>query len=85
MSVIPSIFSKSPRTEAAQPPHVMFGTLRLTSVRSEDTALVVFVGVPVTAGGSVAAWQPIKLATNPVASNVGRALFITILLGNPRY
>jgi hypothetical protein len=58
----------------------MFGTLRLTSVTSEDTALVVFeVVVPVTAGGSVAAWQPIKPATKPVASREGKALFMASL------
>ena len=35
MLVTPSIFSTSPRTEAAQPPHVILGTLRLTRVKSD--------------------------------------------------
>lgn len=32
MSLTPAIFVRSPRTEAAQAPQCMFGTLRLTSV-----------------------------------------------------
>lgn len=32
MSVMPSTFDRSPRTEAAQPPHVMPGSLRVTRV-----------------------------------------------------
>lgn len=51
MSVTVSIFCRSPRTEAAQPPHVMLGTVSVTNTRFEDES----VAEPAVEGAAVGA------------------------------
>ena len=56
ISLTPSIFAKSPRTEAAQPPHVMLGTESLTNTKLLGSAACPAVSeLAATAGGVVGA------------------------------
>ena len=77
MSVTPSIFSRSPRTAAAQPPHVMLGTLSVTSVYSEDVDTL-DVSSELGVAESSDPPQPIRVAAKQQARNANAALFITL-------
>jgi len=82
MSVTPSIFVRSLRTEAAQPPHVIFGTLRDTSTPSaafEATGATVGVCETSAETGSVSAAQPAMDAMTPAVINIGTNFFTVIL------
>ena len=78
MSTIPSIPCKAPRTETAQPDHVMLGTLRLTSVNSELVASLTLcvVGVDTVGDVSIDGWQPTQVAAKPVTNSAGNTRFI---------
>ena len=91
MSPTPAIFSKSPRTEAAQAPQTMFGTLRVTSVNADDVASdeasdevasiaedEVFESIFTETVGGV---QPARVIANPAASNTGASRFMSISPG----
>jgi len=79
MSMTPSIFSRSPRTEAAQPPHVIFGTFRVTSVNS--VAAGSFGPLRVAgAVASVAGLQPTEVAATPEANSRSAVLYIWVPL-----
>jgi len=88
MSVIPSIFVRSPRTEAAQPLQVMFGTLSDTRTPSA-TAAAGASAMGASAAGAASptfVWgastdtgsdseHPAMPATTPVASSIGTNRF----------
>lgn len=92
ISLTPLIFSKSPRTEVAQPPHVMFGTFSFTKTRL--LALVGFsADVAATAGGlfglvcelffescfaGAAPWSQPDSPIKPETSNPNRIAFVFI-------
>ena len=86
MSEMPSIFVRSLRTEAAQLPHVIFGTLRDTRTPS-----AVFEAAGATAGvcetstetGSASAAQPAMDAMTPVVNSIGTNFFTVILQQKP--
>ncbi len=89
MSVTPSSLAKSPRTEAAQAPHVMFGTESLTRVNSLVPAGAVAgsvafvageVGVWATGAGKSACWHPTQVAATEVTSRARRIRFTCSLL-----
>lgn len=92
MSVIPSIFVRSLRTEAAQLPHVIFGTLSDTRTPSLD--FVSAGAVAATGGtagscetcaetGSVSAAHPAMDAMTPAVSSIGTNFFTVILQKKP--
>lgn len=86
MSEMPSIFVRSLRTEAAQPPHVIFGTLRDTRTPS-----AAFEAAGATAGvcdtstdtGSVSVAQPAMDAMTPPVNSIGTNFFTVILQKKP--
>jgi len=82
MSEMPSIFVRSLRTEAAQPPHVIFGTLRDTSTPSaafEATGATAGVCETSTETGSVSVAQPAIDAMTPPVNSIGTNFFTVIL------
>ena len=89
MSLIPAIFSKSPRTEAAQAPQTMLGTLSVTSVSaddvsSDDVASVSLDEVEVFESivtDTLEGVQPARVIANPAASNTGANRFMSISPG----
>jgi hypothetical protein len=97
MSVMPSILARSLRTEAAQPPQTMFGTLRETSTPSaavataggvvsgatvSATGATTGVGATSTDTGSDSPAQPAKDAMTPAAISIGTNFFTVILQKN---
>ena len=86
MSVMPSIFVKSLRTEAAQPPHVIFGTLRDTRTPSaafETAGATAGVGETSTETGSVSVAHPAMDAMTPPVNSIGTNFFTVILQKKP--
>ena len=80
MSVIPSIFARSPRTEAAQPPHVMFGTLSDTRIPSTAFAAAGGVANAFVGAGADCSAQPAIDTANPPVSSTGTNRFTMLLL-----
>lgn len=81
----PSILARAPRTEAAQPLHVMFGTFKLTRVAAAPSAVADAAGVSVAGAASVTVdsvltWQPNHVAANAVANNTRSTCLILVLL-----
>ena len=86
MSVMPSIFVRSLRTEAAQPPHVIFGTLRDTRTPSavfETAGATAGVCETSTETGSVSVAQPAMDAMTPPLNSIGTNFFTVILHKKP--
>ena len=91
---MPSIFVRSLRTEAAQLPHVIFGTLRDTRTPSavfETAGATAGAAAGVTAGvcdtstetGSVSAAHPAMDAMTPPVNSIGTNFFTVILQKKP--
>ncbi len=88
MSVTPSIFVRSLRTEAAQPPQTIFGTLSDTRTPSVTLGTAGVAGTTADAGGvstktgSVSVEQPAKDAMTLPDSSMGTNFFTMILQKN---
>ena len=89
MSVTPSIFVRSLRTEAAQPLQTIFGTLSETSTPSTTLGADGVAGIPAgvcgisTETGSVSVEQPTMDAMTPPVNSIGTNLFTIILQKKP--
>lgn len=86
MSVTPSIFVRSLRTEAAQPPHVIFGTFSDTRTPSdafETSGATAGVCETSTETGSASVAQPAMDAMTPPVKSIGTNLFTVILQKKP--